>query len=458
VKVIRSAFLAAAILLFAGVLAEPARGDVSFSFAYSNLSHHGSWLVSAQYGRVWQPREYRREWNPYHDGHWVDTDMGWAWVSDYEWGSIPYHYGTWFVDPRYGWVWIPGEIWAPSWVVFRTSPGYIGWSPVPPGFSVGHSIEFGPPSSFIYVSSRDFLAPRLRGSIIPRDRTNVFVNNTTVVNNIVIQNNIVINRGPDVRTIERATGETVRRQPIEQVARVAPFDHVSRAQLAVAPERMERGLRVAEPVPESHPLPVADQPGRADDKKDKASAPASQPRNTAAPREREVQAPSREAKPVEPSIPNEPRHNEPTASEPQKAHRTPANEPRHNEPTAAESQKAHRAPAPPQEATPVTPSRQVEQRQSKPPKDHVAPSPKPHDPQPNTNPRAEADAPRAHRAEPSPHDGAAAAPNPATTQANPAQRAEPQQEPKAKPEAKAEKDNPGKKDKNRDKGTTPDSQ
>ena len=286
---------------------------------------------------------------------------------------------------------------------------------MPPGFSVGVSVEFGPPSSFVYVSSRDFLAPRLRRSIIPRDRTNVFVNNTTVVNKIVIQNNIVINRGPDVRTIERATGQTVRPQPIEQVARVAPFDHVSRAQLAVAPERMKRGLRVAEPVPESHPLPVAEQRGGADDKKDKESAPTSQPRNAAAPREREVQAPSRDANPVEPSIPNEPGHNEPTAADPQKA---------------------HRAPAPPQEATPVTPSRQAEQRQSKSPKDHVAPSPKPHEPQPNTNPRAEADATKAHRAEPSPHDGAATAPNPAKTQAN--------------TDAKAKKDNPGKKDKNRD--------
>jgi hypothetical protein len=436
-RVIRSAFLAAAIVLFAGVLAEPARGDVSFDFAYSNLSQHGSWLVSAQYGRVWQPREYRREWNPYYDGHWVDTDMGWAWVSDYEWGSIPYHYGTWFEDPRFGWVWIPGEVWAPSWVVFRTSPEYIGWFPVPPGFSVGVSIEFGPPSSFIYVSSRDFLAPRLRGSIIPRERTNVFVNNTTVVNNIVIQNNIVINRGPDVRTVERATGQTVRSRPIEQVARVAPFDHVSRAQLAVAPERVERGLRVAEPVPESHPLPVAEQRGRAHNKKDKESAPASQPRNAAAPREREVQAPSGEANPVEPSNPNEPRHNEPTAADPQKAHRAPA--PRH-------------------EATPVTPSGQVEQRQSKPPEDHGAPSPKPHDRQPNTNPRAKPDAPEAHHAEPSPHDAAVVAPNPANSQANPEQRAEPQHEPKANTDAKAKKDHPGKKDKDRDQGTTPDSQ
>jgi hypothetical protein len=86
-KLLRAALLASSAVLVASAFAEPARASVSFEFAYSNLSQHGSWLVSAQYGRVWQPREYARDWNPYYDGHWVDTDMGWTWVSDYGWGS-----------------------------------------------------------------------------------------------------------------------------------------------------------------------------------------------------------------------------------------------------------------------------------------------------------------------------------------------------------------------------------
>ncbi len=260
-RYIRVAVLVIAAVALAVVLAQPVRAEVSFDFAYSNLSQHGSWLVSAQYGHVWQPREYNREWNPYYDGHWVYTDMGWTWVSDYEWGAIPYHYGTWVADPDDGWVWIPGSVWAPSWVVFRTGSDYIGWAPVPPGFSVGMSIDFGGPSSFVFVSSRDFLAPRLRTSIIPMNRTSVFMNNTTVVNNIVVQNNVVVNRGPDYRIVERATGHAIREQRIESVARVAPFANVSRAQLAVAPERARQGLRVAEPVPANRPLPVADKGG-----------------------------------------------------------------------------------------------------------------------------------------------------------------------------------------------------
>ena len=261
----KAAFVVTAAAILAVALVRPARADVSFDLAYSNLNDHGSWLVSAQYGHVWQPREYNRGWNPYSDGHWIYTDMGWAWVSDYEWGALPYHYGTWVVDANAGWVWIPGTVWAPAWVVFRTTPDYIGWAPVPPGFSVGMSIDMGGPSSFIYVSSGNFLAPRLRGSIIPMERARGFMNNTTVVNNIVIQNNVVINRGPDYRSIERATGRTLREEHIENVARVAPYEHVTRTQLAMAPERVKQGVRVAEPVPASQPVPGANQHGRPND-------------------------------------------------------------------------------------------------------------------------------------------------------------------------------------------------
>ncbi len=260
-RYIKAVVLTAAAVLLVGALARPARAEVSFDFAYSNLSQHGSWLVSAQYGHVWQPSVYNREWSPYYDGHWVFTDMGWTWVSDYQWGSIPYHYGTWVADPSIGWVWIPGNVWAPSWVVFRTGPDYIGWAPVPPGYSVGMSISVGGPSNFVFVSSRDFLSPRIRTSMIPMARTSTFINNTTVVNNISIQNNVVVNRGPDVAIVERATGHKIRQERIESVARVAPFENVSRAQLAVDPERVKHGVRVAEPVPASRPLPASDKRG-----------------------------------------------------------------------------------------------------------------------------------------------------------------------------------------------------
>lgn len=260
--------------------------DVSFGFFYDNLTPHGSWYVSSQYGRVWQPSVYRSDWNPYYDGHWEYTDYGWTWVSDYDWGSVPYHYGTWVLDVRYGWVWVPGYTWAPAWVVFRTGNDYCGWAPVPPGWSLGASINLGP-SAFVFVSTRDFLSPRIGHVVLSPARTRVVVQQTRIINNITIQNNVVVNRGPDVRAVERATHRRVVQQPIERVARVAPFERVSRDRLQVAPDQARnRRVRAAEPYSADRPLPErgrrqeADRrPDRRDDRSDgRGVAPTPQPR------------------------------------------------------------------------------------------------------------------------------------------------------------------------------------
>jgi hypothetical protein len=229
---------------------------VSFSFFYSNLSPHGTWLVSAQYGRVWQPGVYRAGWNPYYDGRWVYADLGWTWVSDYGWGEVPYHYGTWYDDPALGWVWVPGYVWAPAWVEFRTGPDYVGWAPVAPGFSVGASFTsggYGGP--FVFVSAGHFYDTRVRGYVVPEVETRTIVNRTRIVNNLAIENNIVVNRGLDPRAIEHASGRRIHTVSIESVPRAAPGGHLDRATLAVESQRSTHGYRAAEPVPERQPLP-----------------------------------------------------------------------------------------------------------------------------------------------------------------------------------------------------------
>jgi hypothetical protein len=257
-----------AMALVAGAYTPPASANVDIGFSIgissfeSNLSPHGNWFVSAQYGRVWQPSVYHAGWNPYYDGHWVYTDVGWTWVSDYRWGSIPYHYGTWALDPEVGWVWVPGEVWAPSWVVFREGPGYVGWAPVPVGYSVGASFTFGnhgyydnnygydyDPNVFVFVGDRDFLAPRIRERIVPVYRTRTIIQRTTVLNTVRVENNIVVNRGPSVRTIERSTGVRVQPERIERVERVAPMTRVTRDELRVDRTRTQSGpIRATAPV------------------------------------------------------------------------------------------------------------------------------------------------------------------------------------------------------------------
>src|SRR6267142_735852 len=211
-RLMKMSVLATLTLLFVGEFSPTVQAEVSFNSFYSSLSPHGSWLVSARYGRVWQPGVYTPGWNPYYDGHWVYSDLGWTWVSDYSWGAEPYHYGTWAQDPSAGWVWVPGYTWAPAWVVFRTGPDYIGWAPVSPGFSVGVSVGAGAPASgaFLFVSSGNFLAPRVRRCAVPEARARVIVRRTTIVNNnITIENNVVVNRGFNPTIVERASKRPV---------------------------------------------------------------------------------------------------------------------------------------------------------------------------------------------------------------------------------------------------------
>jgi len=256
-----SATAVIALVLLTGLIAPPAHAEVSFDFFYSNLSPHGSWLVSAQYGRVWQPREYRPGWNPYYDGHWVYADVGWTWLSDYTWGSVPYHYGTWVLDPMVGWVWVPGMTWAPSWVVWRTGPEAIGWAPVPPEFAIGVSLGAAPPAaaSFVFVSNHDFVAPRIGPCVIPEARRATILEHTTPVRGLAIENDVVVNRGPDVRVVERASGRTLRPARVESVARVAPFASVRREKLAIAADHGGPHVRAAQPVSARHPLPPSNE-------------------------------------------------------------------------------------------------------------------------------------------------------------------------------------------------------
>lgn len=191
----------------------------------SRLSPHGLWLDSSRYGRVWQPFVAKPGWNPYYDGHWEYTDVGHTWVSDYPWGGIAYHYGTWAMEPSRGWVWIPGNIWAPSWVVFRSGPDFIGWAPVAPEFVVGGVIVSGSEydASFVFVPSRQFFAPRVRTCVLPPSQTTVIVTRTKIVQkSLRIENQIVVNRGPSLEELRRATGRPVRVVSLESVKGMGP--------------------------------------------------------------------------------------------------------------------------------------------------------------------------------------------------------------------------------------------
>src|SRR5262245_66179337 len=131
--VLRIALFGALLLLGTG-LASPgtARADdvsatVDVSLFYEPLAAHGSWVRVEPYGWGWSPTVTDYAWQPYRYGHWAWTDLyGWVWVSDEPFGWATYHYGRWLYADDYGWVWLPGTVWAPAWVEWRSSDKWVG--------------------------------------------------------------------------------------------------------------------------------------------------------------------------------------------------------------------------------------------------------------------------------------------------------------------------------------------
>jgi hypothetical protein len=115
----------------------------AYTYFESALSPYGQWIDQPMYGRVWVPSSayVGADFFPYATGgHWSLTDYGWTWLSDWNWGWSPFHYGRWTSIANYGWCWIPGSVWGPAWVSWRSGGGYVGWSPLPPA-----GVRIGPP-------------------------------------------------------------------------------------------------------------------------------------------------------------------------------------------------------------------------------------------------------------------------------------------------------------------------
>lgn len=90
---------------------------------------YGTWGNEPSYGTVWYP-QVSNGWQPYSDGYWsAYGSYGWFWVGPTVWSWPTHHYGRWGVSSG-RWFWVPGRQWAPAWVSWATSPGYVGWCPL----------------------------------------------------------------------------------------------------------------------------------------------------------------------------------------------------------------------------------------------------------------------------------------------------------------------------------------
>lgn len=184
--------------------------NVSLETFYEELAPYGVWINDPQYGRVWRPDVDQDEFRPYYSrGHWEMTKFGNTWVSDYDWGWAPFHYGRWYHHNRRGWLWIPGREWAPAWVSWRSGGGHYGWAPLGPGININMNIGRIPNFWWVFIPQRNIYYrsyPRYDW----RRNSNIY-HNTVIINNIYVNNN---NRnryytGPRADEIRRIT-----RQPV----------------------------------------------------------------------------------------------------------------------------------------------------------------------------------------------------------------------------------------------------
>jgi len=132
-------------------------GPISVSVSFrAALAPHGVWARDTEFGWVWRPTRVSAGWRPYSEGHWVWTSAGWSWDCDEPWGEVVFHYGRWAYRPALGWLWIPGDVWAPAWVVWHFDAGRIGWAPAAPR-RVSASDR-----RWVWLPDRDFGRPRVQ--------------------------------------------------------------------------------------------------------------------------------------------------------------------------------------------------------------------------------------------------------------------------------------------------------
>ena len=111
-----------------------ATGTVTDEEIDQTLQPYGQWVEDEEYGRVWRPDPtvVGVDFTPYETaGSWVNTDVGWAFDCDWDWGWLPFHYGNWEWFDDY-WGWVPDYTWSPAQVEWRSGGGYVGWRPLGP--------------------------------------------------------------------------------------------------------------------------------------------------------------------------------------------------------------------------------------------------------------------------------------------------------------------------------------
>ena len=228
-----------------------------------SLNKHGRWVKMDKWGASWQPTNVPSGWSPYTNGNFqYCDDCGWTFVSDEPWAWATYHYGRWArVHSGCGWAWVPGKVWAGSWVSWRSGGDTIGWAPLPPqaGCELGVGVstwadreyDIGP-DYYTFIKVRDFGSDSyLRGGLIfDRGRNVTIINQTINITNIAYNRSITFAGGPNFfslnQQIQTRGGRGIATVNVNRFADMGRFRNGGFAykqgnQLALLTPRIQRG-------------------------------------------------------------------------------------------------------------------------------------------------------------------------------------------------------------------------
>ncbi len=187
-----------------------AEARVSLYQFYRELAPYGHWFEHPDYGQVWQPAGISRNWRPYTDGYWLNTEQyGWYWQSDWTWGWAAFHYGRWTYEPFAGWIWIPDTVWAPAWVAWQYNTDFSAWAALPPKTQQPPQTELSasfnsiPSNHWVVVPPQQLTQRHLMQMVLPTVQNKYYINQlNNSYNALTLEQNRIVNTGMPVVQLE----------------------------------------------------------------------------------------------------------------------------------------------------------------------------------------------------------------------------------------------------------------
>ncbi len=157
---------------------------------------------------------------PYTNGQWVNTDAGWYFKAPTPEEEIVHHYGRWVNTADDGWLWVPGRVWAPSWVDWMQNDSYVAWAPVPPSVYIIDNTISVPPideDRYVIVEKKYFVQPQIYKYMYKENKNKIMIKEMSKTDGIMIVNHTVINKGPEVSDIEKYWGNKIETVNVNRV-------------------------------------------------------------------------------------------------------------------------------------------------------------------------------------------------------------------------------------------------